>query len=159
MCTQVWHVILLMNRYTTEQLGLGVITIIVRLHSSVTRFFSARNYRTIAKKYRFFTKIMVYWIFDAILNKFYQINMTKKMVCPVQIIVLKKLRSFFTFSSRKLSCNYRIIVHLATLLHSHGELCYQFIYFSLNSLIFDGLHLREEDGLLKHNSHRTASKK
>jgi len=41
--------------------------------------------------------------------------MAKKMVCPAQIIVFQKLRSFFTFSGPKLLYNYRIIVHLAKL--------------------------------------------
>ena len=37
------------------------------------------------------------------------------MVCPVQIIVFQKLRSFFILSGPTLSCNYHIIVYLATL--------------------------------------------
>ena len=46
------------------------------------------------------------------------------MVCPVQIIVFKKLRSFLAFSGPKLSYNYRIIVHLATLVVQYlREVC------------------------------------
>ena len=52
--------------------------------------------------------------------------MAKKMVCPIQIIVFQKLRSFFTFSGPKLSYNYRIIVHLATLIHK--VVTYSFTY-------------------------------
>ena len=45
------------------------------------------------------------------------------MVCRAQIIVLQKLRSFFSFSGPKLSYNYRIIVHLATLFFIDIEPC------------------------------------
>ena len=41
------------------------------------------------------------------------------MACPVHIIVFQNLRSFFAFSGSKLSYNYRIIEHLATLSLTH----------------------------------------
>ena len=87
------------------------------INSSVARF-SARNYRTKGQKLSFFGPKFPYFEF---LAQFFT-NLTKltwqKVVCPVQIIVFQNLRSFFTFSGPKLSYNYRIIVHLATLINS-----------------------------------------
>ena len=42
------------------------------------------------KNYRFLTKMVVFRSFYAIFRKFYKINMAKKMVCPVRIIVFQK---------------------------------------------------------------------